>query len=170
MIASVPKQNIKGWIDKKSRAISAKLQPRFSGPYPIVKWISPVVYIVQVDGSEKTIHAVNMKLFKGKRIYTTPGVQRGYEREEASTRVPPTPLLLSPDQELNEKTRVRFLKKSSGTQREQTRKMKRREEKQAREKETQDSISESQADRLLEEYEDVEDDEDIQEYNNWLRE
>jgi len=170
MIASIPRQNIKGWVDKKSRAISAKLQPRFSGPYPIVKWISPVVYIVQVDGVEKTIHAVNMKLFKGKRVYTTPGVQRGFERLEASERIPPTPLLLSPDPKLNEQTRVGYLKRNSGIQREFTRKKKRTEERQSRERLTQDSISESQADRLLEEYKDVEDDDDIQEYNQWLKE
>jgi hypothetical protein len=170
MIASIPKQNIKGWIDKKSRAITAKLQPRFSGPYPIVKWISPVVYVVQIDGGEKTIHAVNMKLFKGKRVYTTPGVQRGFEREEAAQRIPPTPLLLSPDPVLNEKARTQYLMRNTGTKRESTRKKKRTEELQNREKDTQEGISQSQADRLLEEYEDVEDDDDIQEYNKLLKE
>ena len=170
MIASVPKQNIKGWVDKKSRAISAKLQPRYSGPYPIVKWLSPVVYIVQVDGRDKIIHAVNMKLFKGKRVYTTPEVQRGFERSEAAKRVPPTPLLLSPDPQLNEKARTGYLKRNSGPQREQTRKKKKYEASQERERETQESLSESQANRLAEEYDDVEDDADIKEYGQWLTE
>ena len=67
MIANIPKQNIKGLLDSQTRSISAKLQPRFSGPYPIVTHKSPVVYGIQVDGREKLIHAVNMKPFKGKR-------------------------------------------------------------------------------------------------------
>jgi hypothetical protein len=168
MIANVPKQNIKGWLDSQYRAISAKLQPRFSGPYPIVTCKSPVVYGIQVDGREKYIHAVNMKPFKGQRLYETPEVQRGYEPHEASQLVPPTPLLLSPDPDLNERARTKFLNKNMGPQREQTRKAKKQQGRQERERTTRESqSSSSQHSQLLKEYEDTI---QHQDYEEWREE
>ena len=61
MMCVVPKPTTLGWIEAKHRKVNLKLQPRYAGPYQIVKWVSPVVYIIKVDGTNRVIHAVNMK-------------------------------------------------------------------------------------------------------------
>ena len=49
-------------------------------------------------------HATNMKSYQGKKDALTPFVEPGYERMEAGRmRTPETPLLLSPDEDLNQK-------------------------------------------------------------------
>jgi transposase InsO family protein len=46
MIANTPKSQNIGWVDAKFRKLNLKLQPRYSGPYLIVKRVSPVVYVI----------------------------------------------------------------------------------------------------------------------------
>ena len=172
MISKVPKQSMKNWIEKEKRAISATLQPRYSGPYPVVKVNSPVIYIVRINGIDKIVHAVNMKLFKGKPTYTTPYVQHGFERSEASRNIPEEPLLLSPDPNLNETARTKYKKKNIGLQREHTRKSKLNKYKQQIDEEISQKNSISQSSelqsQLLEEYNDVKDDEEMLLHNEWL--
>ena len=120
MVASLPKQLLRSWVDQSEKAVTAKLQPRYSGPYLIVGQISPVVYTLKMDGTDKNIHAVNMKPFKGSLIYTTPYVERGYNKAEADKLIAPQPLLLSPDKTINEAARIRYKKKDTGLIREAT--------------------------------------------------
>jgi transposase InsO family protein len=172
MISSVPKQKLKSWIEKEKRVVSAALQPRYSGPYPIVKTISPVIYIVKINGIDRIVHAINMKLFKGKQTYTTPYVQHGFERSEASKNIPKEPLLMSPDPKLNETTRIQYRKRNSGLQRDYTRKSKLKIYRKAVDKEMSDkqllSESKESLDRYLEEYANVENDEEVILHNDWL--
>jgi len=103
MVCVIPKTRTLGWIDNQYRQINLKLQPRYAGPYLVRRKISPVVYVLEVDGTEKTFHAVNMKPYQGKKDSLTPFVEPGYERLEAGQmRKPEKPLLLSPDHELNQ--------------------------------------------------------------------
>ena len=172
MISNIPKQKAKNWVEKEKRAISATLQPRYAGPYPIVKIKSPVVYIVRINGMDKLVHAVNMKLFKGKQTYATPFVQHGFEKSEASKNIPKEPLLMSPDPALNEKARTHYRKKNTGLQREYTRKSKLRTYRKEIDKEMSQKYSLSQSselqNQLLEEYADVENDEEMILHNQWL--
>jgi hypothetical protein len=57
----VPKRNYIDWKEKLKYKISSKLQTRYTGPYRILRQLSPVLYVANVDGHEKTIHAINMK-------------------------------------------------------------------------------------------------------------
>jgi len=112
MVCVVPKAKTLGWIDTQYRQINLKLQPRYAGPYLILRKVSPVVYVLEVDGTEKTFHAINMKPYQGKKDALTPFVEPGYERMEAGEmRQPETPLLLSPDENLNEKATSKYKKR-----------------------------------------------------------
>ena len=57
----VPRRDYMDWKEKIRYKLSAKLQSRFTGPYLIVRQLSPVLYVAIVDSKEKTIHTVNMK-------------------------------------------------------------------------------------------------------------
>jgi hypothetical protein len=57
----VPKRNYIDWKENIKYKISSKLQTRYTGPYKILRQLSPVLYVANVDGKEKTIHAINMK-------------------------------------------------------------------------------------------------------------
>jgi hypothetical protein len=172
MISSTPKQKLMSWIEKEKRAVSAALQPRYSGPYPVVKVTSPVTYIVKINGIDQKVHAVNMKLFKGKPTYITPFVQHGFERAEATRDIPTEPLLMSPDSALNETARTKYRKKNKGLQREYTRKSNLSTYRQEIDKEMTEKQSSSQSSdymgRILDEYADVEDDEEMIQYRKWL--
>jgi hypothetical protein len=176
MVSATPKQKLLSWIEKEKRAVSAALQPRYSGPYPIVKVTSPVTYIVKINGIDQRVHAVNMKLFKGTQTYTTPFVQHGYERSEATKNIPKEPLLMSPDPELNEKARTSYRKKNKGLQREYTRRTNLKTYQKEIDKEMSERQSQSQPqtdesfERILAEYADVENDDEMIQYRQWLRE
>ena len=112
MVCVIPKTKMMGWTDTQYRQLNLKLQPRYAGPYLILRKISPVVYVLEVDGAEKTFHSVNMKPYQGKIDALTPFVEPGYERMEAGLKKPlETPLLMSPDADLNEKAASLYKKK-----------------------------------------------------------
>jgi hypothetical protein len=111
MIANTPKSQNIGWVDAKFRKLNLKLQPRYSGPYLITYRLSPVVYVLQVDGFGINVHATNMKPFTGRTTAITPYAEPGFDKYQARIRVVPEPLLLSPDPSLNENARVRYRKK-----------------------------------------------------------
>ena len=144
MIVNTPKSQNLNWSDARFRKLNLKLQPRYSGPYLISKRLSPVIYVLKVDGFDMKVHATNMKPFQGRKTATTPYAEPGFDRYEANERVVPKPLLLSPDANLNETTRVRFKKKSLGRQRLHTEAVNTNEDKMRRETEVRDSISASQ--------------------------
>jgi hypothetical protein len=52
--------------EKETYKINAKLAVRYEGPYKIIEKVNAVVYVAEIDGERKRIHAVNMK----------PGVRR----------------------------------------------------------------------------------------------
>ena len=172
MVTITPKQKLKHWIEKEKRTVSAALQPRYSGPYPITKVISPVVYIVKINGIDRVIHAVNMKLFKGKQTYTTPFVQHGFERSEATKNIPKEPLLMSPDPELNETARTQYTKKNLSFARDHTRRSNLKKYRKDLNKELTDRFSQSSEsqERFLDEYADVENDEEMILHRQWMRE
>jgi len=157
MICVVPKSTAIEWIDDKYRRVSQKLQLRYAGPYLIVKRISPVVYVLKIDGSERIFHAVNMKPYKGKKDQLTPYVEPGYERLEAGkVRKPETPLLLSPDPTLNEKAGTQYRKKKDST-RALSRKKNAKQARETRDTETQIRLSQVEPEdyRLLVDLPDV---------------
>jgi transposase InsO family protein len=172
MVSITPKQKLKHWIEKEKRTVSAALQPRYSGPYPITKVISPVVYIVKINGIDRVIHAINMKLFKGKQTYMTPFVQHGFERSEATKNIPQEPLLMSPDPELNETARTQYKKKNSAFERDYTRRSNLKKYRKDLNKELTDKMTQSSEsdERILNEYADVEDDEEMILHRQWIRE
>jgi hypothetical protein len=172
MVTITPKQKLKHWIEKEKRTISAALQPRYSGPYPITKVISPVVYIVKINGIDRVIHAVNMKLFKGKQTYITPFVQHGFERSEATKNIPQEPLLMSPDPILNETARTQYEKKNLSLVRDYTRRSNLKKYRKDLNKELTEKLSQpsESLERLLDEYADVEDDEEMILHRQWLQE
>jgi hypothetical protein len=47
--------------DKETYKINLKLQARYEGPYKIVEKVNAVVYVAEIDGVKKRIHAINMK-------------------------------------------------------------------------------------------------------------
>ena len=47
--------------DQEEHKINLKLQTRHEGPYRIVEKVSAVVYVADIDGVRKRIHAINMK-------------------------------------------------------------------------------------------------------------
>ena len=144
MVVNTPKSQNLNWSDAKFRKLNLKLQPRYSGPYLISRQISPVVYVLKVDGFDMKVHATNMKPFTGRKTVLTPYAEPGFDRYEANERVAPKPLLLSPDVNLNEDARTRFRKKNSGRQRQHTEAVNTNEDKIRRENEVRDSISASQ--------------------------
>jgi hypothetical protein len=172
MVSRVSKPTIISWLDKKERAISAKLQPRYSGPYLITGQRSPVVYVLQIDGRDKSIHAVNMKPFSGKQTYTTPFVQTGYSRSEADKEITGEPLLLSPSPEINEAARINFRQKNPTPQREAARQRNMQSIRKERERFISKRQDESELtdDWILDQYEYVQDDEDIRQSRAWLKE
>jgi hypothetical protein len=173
MVSMTPKQSLKSWVDKTKRKLSAKLQPRYSGPYLITGKRSPVVYYLQIDGREKVTHAVNMKPFNGKLMYTTPFVQRGFNKDEAAQTEAPKPLLLSDDPALNEATRVGYQPKYTAAQAEQTRRDNRKQLRTERSIEMNKLFDESQSNEcswLLDDYEELKEDESSAKYQSWLRE
>ena len=48
--------------DQEVYKINQKLQARYERPYRIVEKVSAVVYVADIDGVRKRIHAINMKL------------------------------------------------------------------------------------------------------------
>ena len=47
--------------DKEEYKISLKLQARYEGPYKVVEKVSAVLYVAEIDGVRKRVHAINMK-------------------------------------------------------------------------------------------------------------
>ena len=172
MVSRVSKPTIISWLDKKEKSISAKLQPRFSGPYLITGQRSPVVYVLQIDGRDKSIHAVNMKPFSGKQTYTTPFVQTGFSKSEADEEIVEEPLLLSPNPDINEAARVNYRQKNPTPQREASRRSNMENIKEQRESFISQRQEESSLndDWILDQYEYVQDDEDIRQSRAWLKE
>jgi transposase InsO family protein len=60
-LKTVPRRFFKNPSEKKIHKLSSKLQFRYSGPYRIVKVISPVLYVADIHGENKKVHAINMK-------------------------------------------------------------------------------------------------------------
>ena len=144
MIANTPKSQNIGWVDAKFRKLNLKLQPRYSGPYLITRRLSPVVYVLQVDGFDMNVHATNMKPFVGRKTITTPYAEPGFVIYQANERVVSEPLLLSPDSSLNEKARVKFRKKNNARQRDHTEGINARQSREQREQEMRERLSNSQ--------------------------
>ena len=57
----IPKRFSKDEEERMLHKIKAKLQNRWTGPYRIVKKISPVLYEADVHNGVKRVHAVNMR-------------------------------------------------------------------------------------------------------------
>jgi hypothetical protein len=146
MVCIMPKTRTLGWVDTQYRQINLKLQPRYAGPYLIKRKLSPVTYVLEVDGTEKVFHAVNMKPYQGKKDALTPFVEPGYERIEAGLmRKPEKPLLLSPDEELNEKATTKYKKKNSTAKQLTTKAVNAAQSKALREEQAKRFLSHSQA-------------------------
>ena len=146
MMCVVPKPTTLGWIEAKHRKVNLKLQPRYAGPYQIVKWVSPVVYIIKVDGTNRVIHAINMKPYLGKKDALTPYVEPGYELMEGNNlRKPNTPLLLSPIPALNETSAIQYKKKNPSAQNQQTERRNAARDRDQRERDVQYTQSQSQS-------------------------
>ena len=47
--------------DQEVYKINLKLQARYEGPYRIVENVSAVVYVADIEGVRRRVHAVNMK-------------------------------------------------------------------------------------------------------------
>ena len=47
--------------DQEVHKINLKLQARYEGPYKIVEEVSAVVYVADIVGVRRRVHAVNMK-------------------------------------------------------------------------------------------------------------
>jgi hypothetical protein len=47
--------------EKETYKINVKLAARFEGPYKVVRMVNEAVYVAEIDGEQKRIHAVNMK-------------------------------------------------------------------------------------------------------------
>jgi len=58
-----PVHEFKSADEKEAYKITMKLMERYEGPYVIKEKISPVVYVTEIDGEVKRVHAVNMKPF-----------------------------------------------------------------------------------------------------------
>jgi hypothetical protein len=132
-----------------------------------------VVFLLQIDGREKVTHAVNMKPFSGKLMYTTPFVQRGFNKDEAAQTEAPDPLLLSDDPALNEAARIGYQKKYTAAQAEQTRRDNRKQIRAERKLDMDKLYEESQTKEsswLLDDYGEAKENETSIEYQKWLRE
>jgi hypothetical protein len=149
MISMIPKTKTLGWIDTQYRQVNLKLQPRYAGPYLILRKVSPVVYVLEVDGTEKTFHAVNMKPYQGKKDALTPFVEPGYERMEAGEmREPETPLLLSPDEELNRKASSGYQRKKLSAKQQTTKDVNAARKRADREEQTKQRLSNSRSEGI----------------------
>jgi hypothetical protein len=146
MVSIIPKATTLSWIDPKYRKINLKLQPRYAGPYEIIKCVSPVVYVIKVEGIQRVVHSINMKPFQGKKDALTPYAEPGYEKLDASLKKLPTPLLISPVASLNEASRLRFRVKNTSEKKKQSEVRNEESERARREEEAQHhlSLSESQ--------------------------
>jgi hypothetical protein len=144
MIANVPKSQNIGWVDAKFRKLNLKLQPRYSGPYLIRRKLSPVIYVLQVDGFDVNVHATNMKPFVGRKTATTPYAEPGFDHYQLVGRADPEPLVLSPDSTLNEKARVRFRKKNNSRLKDYNEELNARKSQTQRENEMKERLSASQ--------------------------
>ena len=173
MVSRMAKQTIMSWLDRKQRSISAKLQPRYAGPYLITGQRSPVVFILQIDGRDKYVHAVNMKPFSGKQTYTTPYSQIGFsEAEIEKEEVAEQPLLMSPNPEINEAARTGYLQKNPSAQRDMAERRNKHIIRSQRERSIQQKRENSELtdDWILDQYNDVQDDDEVIEYRKWLKE
>jgi hypothetical protein len=47
--------------EKEKYKINVKLAARYEGPYKVVEKVNAVVYVAEIYGERKRIHAVNMK-------------------------------------------------------------------------------------------------------------
>ena len=47
--------------EKETYKINFKLSARYEGPYRVIGKVNAVVYVAEIDGVKKRIHAVNMK-------------------------------------------------------------------------------------------------------------
>ena len=150
MIANTPKSQNIGWVDAKFRKLNLKLQPRYSGPYLITRRLSPVVYVLQVDGFDTNVHATNLKPFIGRKTITTPYAEPGFDIYQANERVVAEPLLLSPDSTLNEKARVKFRKKNIARQKDYSEEVNARKSRDQRAKEMRDRLLASQDSLVVE--------------------
>jgi len=166
MISIIPKATTLSWIDPKYRKINLKLQPRYAGPYEIIKCVSPVVYVIKVEGIQRVVHSINMKPFQGKKDALTPYAEPGYERLDASLKKLPTPLLISPVPSLNEASRLRFKVKNTSEKKKQSEMRNEESERARREEEAQHhlSLSESQEMWILED--EVENGDELNESSN----
>jgi hypothetical protein len=54
-------RSLKSAQEKDTYKINLKLQARNEGPYKIVEKVNAVVYVAEIDGVKKRIHAINMK-------------------------------------------------------------------------------------------------------------
>ena len=57
----VPRRFYINKSEKKRYHISSKLQYRYTGPYRIVEVISPVLYLADIHGIQRRVHALNMR-------------------------------------------------------------------------------------------------------------
>jgi hypothetical protein len=62
--------------EKETYKINVKLAARYEGPYKIIEKVNAVVYVAEIDGERKRIHAVNMK----------PGVRRAQREHKRDRR------------------------------------------------------------------------------------
>ena len=152
MIANTPKSQNIGWVDAKFRKLNLKLQPRYSGPYLITRRLSPVVYVLQVDGFDMNVHATNMKPYVGRKTATTPYAEPGFDIYQANERVVPEPLLLSPDSTLNEKARVKFRKKNNARQKDYSENTNIRQSREQREREIRENLSATQDSLVIDDH------------------
>ena len=146
MVCIMPKTRTLGWIDTQYRQINLKLQPRYAGPYLVKRKLSPVTYVLEVDGTEKVFHAVNMKPYQGKKDALTPFVEPGYERIEAGLmRKPEKPLLLSPDEDLNKEATTKYKRKKTTAKQQITKAVNAAHSKAMREEQAKQLLSHSQS-------------------------
>ena len=75
--------------EQETYKINLKLQARYEGPYRIVEKVSAVVYVADINGSRKRIHAVNMKpearTVNRRLARTQPGSASTSRRQEGDT-------------------------------------------------------------------------------------
>ena len=61
MLRTIPKLKYKSYMDKKEYQLSKKLQFRYSGPFPIIRKLSPVTYELQLETRLKIVSVKNLK-------------------------------------------------------------------------------------------------------------
>jgi hypothetical protein len=60
-LKAVPKRHFKSVEEERIIKLNSKLSFRYTGPHTIVKVINPVVYLANVDGKLRTVHASKLK-------------------------------------------------------------------------------------------------------------